>query len=116
MRAVIQRVSQASVTINGCMKSQIGWGFLILLGVCDEDTMEDVDWLVRKIANLRVFDDDNHVMNRSILDISGECLVVSQFTLFAAIFRVGSRQVRTSTLSHSTRPSALSFQQPSARK
>ena len=90
MRAVIQRVSQASVTINGCMKSQIGWGFLILLGVCDEDTMEDVDWLVRKIANLRVFDDDNHVMNRSILDISGNCLVVSQFTLFAS-YKKGNR-------------------------
>ena len=90
MRAVIQRVSQASVTIDGCMKSQIGWGFLILLGVCDEDTMEDVDWLVRKIANLRVFDDDNHVMNRSILDISGECLVVSQFTLFAS-YKKGNR-------------------------
>ena len=90
MRAVIQRVSQASVTINGCLKSQIGWGFLILLGVCDEDTMEDVDWLVRKIANLRVFDDDNHVMNRSILDISGECLVVTQFTLYAS-YKKGNR-------------------------
>ena len=90
MRAVIQRVSKASVTIDGCVKSQIGWGFLILLGVCDEDTMEDVDWLVRKIANLRVFDDDNHVMNRSILDISGECLVVSQFTLFAS-YKKGNR-------------------------
>ena len=90
MRAVIQRVSKASVTIDGCVKSQIGWGFLILLGVCDEDTMADVDWLVRKIANLRVFDDDNHVMNRSILDISGECLVVSQFTLFAS-YKKGNR-------------------------
>ena len=90
MRAVIQRVSKASVTIDGSVKSQIGWGFLILLGVCDEDTMEDVDWLVRKIANLRVFDDDNHVMNRSILDISGECLVVSQFTLFAS-YKKGNR-------------------------
>ena len=90
MRAVIQRVSQASVTIDGCVKSQIGWGFLVLLGVCDEDTMEDVDWLVRKIANLRVFDDDDHVMNRSIQDISGECLVVSQFTLFAS-YKKGNR-------------------------
>ena len=90
MRAVIQRVSQASVTIDGSVKSQIGWGFLILLGICDEDTMEDVDWLVRKVANLRVFDDDNHVMNRSILDISGECLVVSQFTLFAS-YKKGNR-------------------------
>ena len=90
MRAVIQRVSQASVTINGSVKSQIGWGFLILLGICDEDTMEDVDWLVRKVANLRVFDDDNHVMNRSILDVCGECLVVSQFTLFAS-YKKGNR-------------------------
>ena len=90
MRAVIQRVSKASVTIDGSVKGQIGWGFLILLGVCDEDTMEDVDWLVRKIDNLRVFEDDNHVMNRSILDISGECLVVSQFTLFAS-YKKGNR-------------------------
>ena len=90
MRAVIQRVSKASVTIDGVVKGHIGWGFLILLGVCDEDTMEDVDWLVRKIANLRVFDDDNHVMNRSIQDISGECLVVSQFTLFAS-YKKGNR-------------------------
>ena len=90
MRAVIQRVSKASVTIDGVVKGHIGWGFLILLGVCDEDTMEDVDWLVRKIANLRVFDDDNHVMNRSILDINGECLVVSQFTLFAS-YKKGNR-------------------------
>ena len=90
MRAVIQRVSQASVTIDGSVKSKIGWGFLILLGICDEDTMEDVDWLVRKVANLRVFDDDNHVMNRSILDVCGECLVVSQFTLFAS-YKKGNR-------------------------
>ena len=90
MRAVIQRVSKASVTIDGVVKGHIGWGFLILLGVCDEDTMEDVDWLVRKVANLRVFDDDDHVMNRSILDISGNCLVVSQFTLFAS-YKKGNR-------------------------
>ena len=90
MRAVIQRVSHASVTIGGVVKSKIGQGFLILLGVCNEDTMEDVDWLVRKVANLRVFDDDDHVMNRSILDISGNCLVVSQFTLFAS-YKKGNR-------------------------
>ena len=90
MRAVIQRVSKASVSIDGIVKGHIGWGFLILLGVCDEDTMEDVDWLVRKVANLRVFDDDDHVMNRSILDINGECLVVSQFTLFAS-YKKGNR-------------------------
>ena len=84
MRAVIQRVSHASVTIDGTVKSQIQQGFLILLGICDEDTMEDVDWLVKKIANLRVFGDENDVMNRSILDVNGEALVVSQFTLYAS--------------------------------
>lgn len=90
MRAVIQRVSHASVTIEGSVKSRIGQGFLILLGVCDEDTMEDVEWLVKKIANLRVFGDENDVMNRSILDVQGEALVVSQFTLFAS-YKKGNR-------------------------
>ena len=90
MRAVIQRVSHASVTIEGTVKGQIQQGFLILLGVCDEDTQEDVDWLVKKVAGLRVFDDDNHVMNRSILDIGGEALVVSQFTLYAS-YKKGNR-------------------------
>jgi len=90
MRAVIQRVAHASVTIEGCMKSQIGSGFLILLGICDEDEMEDVTWLVKKIANLRVFGDENDVMNRSILDVNGEALVVSQFTLYAS-YKKGNR-------------------------
>ena len=90
MRAVIQRVTHASVTINGQVKSAIQQGFLILLGVCDEDTMEDVEWLVRKTAALRVFDDENHVMNRSIIDIEGEALVVSQFTLYAS-YKKGNR-------------------------
>ena len=90
MRVVIQRVSRASVTIEGTTKSSIQNGFLILLGICDEDTMEDVDWLVRKIAGLRVFDDENHVMNRSILDIDGEILVISQFTLYAS-YKKGNR-------------------------
>ena len=90
MRAVIQRVTHASVTIEGCVKSQIGQGFLVLLGVCDEDTMEDVEWLVKKIANLRVFGDENDVMNRSMLDVNGEALVVSQFTLFAS-YKKGNR-------------------------
>jgi len=90
MRAVIQRVSKASVTIEGTVKSQIQQGFLILLGICDEDSMEDVDWLVRKIANLRVFDDEKGVMNRSILDMNGEALVVSQFTLYAS-YKKGNR-------------------------
>ena len=90
MRAVIQRVTHASVTIEGIVKSQIGPGFLILLGICDEDTIEDVDWLVKKIANLRVFDDEDGVMNRSVLDVNGEALVVSQFTLYAS-YKKGNR-------------------------
>ena len=90
MRVVIQRVSHASVTIEGKVKSQIQQGFLILLGICDEDSMEDVDWLVKKIANLRVFGDENDVMNRSILDVNGEALVVSQFTLYAS-YKKGNR-------------------------
>lgn len=90
MRTVIQRVSKASVTINGTLKSEIKQGLLILVGICDEDTMEDLEWLVKKIANLRVFDDENGVMNRSITDIGGEILVVSQFTLFAS-YKKGNR-------------------------
>ena len=90
MRAVIQRVSHASVTIEGVIKSKIGQGYLILLGVCDEDTMEDVDWLVKKVANLRVFGDENDVMNLSIQDVGGNALVVSQFTLFAS-YKKGNR-------------------------
>ncbi len=83
-------MSHASVTIDGTMKSQIGQGFLILLGVCDEDTTEDVEWLVKKVANLRVFDDEQGVMNKSILDIGGNALIVSQFTLFAS-YKKGNR-------------------------
>ena len=90
MRAVIQRVSHASVTIEGVIKSKIGQGFLILLGVCDEDTIEDVDWLVKKVSNLRVFGDENDVMNLSIQDVGGNALVVSQFTLFAS-YKKGNR-------------------------
>ncbi len=90
MRAVIQRVSKASVTIEGKIKSEIGNGFLILLGVCDEDSQDDVEWLVKKIANLRVFNDDNGVMNRSIIETGGNCLIVSQFTLFAS-YKKGNR-------------------------
>ena len=90
MRAVIQRVAHASVTIEGVVKSEIGQGFLILLGVCDEDSMEDVDWLVKKVANLRVFDDEQGVMNLSIQDIGGNALVVSQFTLYAS-YKKGNR-------------------------
>ena len=90
MRAVIQRVSHSSVTIEGIQKSAIKEGYLILLGVCDEDTIEDVDWLVRKIAGLRVFNDENGVMNLSITEIGGNALVISQFTLFAS-YKKGNR-------------------------
>ncbi len=90
MRTVIQRVQHASVTIDGTVKSSIGKGYLLLLGVEESDTSEDVDWLVRKVAALRVFDDENGVMNRSILDVQGEALVVSQFTLYAS-YKKGNR-------------------------
>ena len=90
MRAVIQRVREASVTIDGNVHGSIGCGYMILLGVCEEDTQDDVEWLVKKIVNLRVFDDENGVMNRSIMDVGGDCLVVSQFTLFAS-YKKGNR-------------------------
>ena len=90
MRIVIQRVKHASVTIYGNKKSEIEQGLLVLLGVCEEDTKEDAEWLARKVAALRVFDDSEGVMNRSVLDISGEIMVVSQFTLFAS-YKKGNR-------------------------
>ena len=90
MRAVIQRVSKASVTIDNQLKSSIGKGLLVLLGICEEDTEEDVNWLVHKLIGLRIFDDDNGVMNRSVSDVDGEVLVVSQFTLYAS-YKKGNR-------------------------
>lgn len=84
MRVVIQRVSHASVAIDGKEKSRIGKGFMILLGIGSDDTQEDIDWLVKKTVNLRVFDDENGTMNRSILDDGGDIIVVSQFTLMAS--------------------------------
>ena len=84
MRIVIQRVKEASVTISGNVHSSIGQGMLILVGVEDRDTAEDVDWLVKKAAQLRIIDDENGVMNRSVIDVAGEALVVSQFTLHAS--------------------------------
>lgn len=90
MRVVIQRVQHASVTIEGTLHSKIGKGYLILLGVCEEDTSEDVEWLVKKIVGLRVFEDENGVMNRSIMEEDGEALVVSQFTLYAS-YKKGNR-------------------------
>ncbi len=84
MRSVIQRVSEASVTIAGVKKAAIGWGLLILVGIEDADTIEDIDWLCRKISQLRIFHDDQGIMNKSVMDIGGELLVVSQFTLHAS--------------------------------
>ena len=90
MRIVIQRVSKASVTINQQVKSSIGPGYLILLGIGKEDTEEDANWLVNKVISLRIFDDEMGIMNRSILDMNGEILVVSQFTLMAS-YKKGNR-------------------------
>lgn len=84
MRVVIQRVSSASVTIDGEVKSSIGAGLLILLGVGDEDDEADIDYLVKKTAALRIFNDEEGVMNRSVVDTGGDVIVVSQFTLMAA--------------------------------
>ena len=85
MRVVIQRVSQASVTIDGKIKSSIGHGMLLLLGVEDTDNQEDIDWIVKKVCQLRIFNDNSGVMNLSIEDTGGEVLVVSQFTLMASL-------------------------------
>ena len=90
MRVVIQRVSHASVTIDGNVKSKIGNGFLLLLGIEERDGEEDIDWLVKKVINLRVFDDENGIMNKSIMENGGEFLVISQFTLFAS-YKKGNR-------------------------
>ncbi len=84
MKVVIQRVSKASVTIDYEKVASIDSGLLILLGIVNEDTHEDIQWLSRKIANLRIFEDDNGVMNRSLLDTNGDAIVVSQFTLHAS--------------------------------
>ena len=84
MRVVIQRVSEASVTIDGAVRSAIGQGLLVLLGIGPDDGAEDIDWLVRKVAGLRIFDDEAGVMNRSVVEVGGEALVVSQFTLMAS--------------------------------
>jgi D-tyrosyl-tRNA(Tyr) deacylase len=84
MRAIIQRVTRASVTIEGKVKSAIGQGLLVFAGIEDADTPEDIAWLSSKITNLRIFDDENKVPNISIKDIDGDILLVSQFTLHAA--------------------------------
>ena len=90
MRAVIQRVSTASVTIQSDLTSAIGHGFLILLGIETEDTREDAEWLCGKIAQLRIFSDDNGLMNKDIKEVNGDIMVVSQFTLHAS-YKKGNR-------------------------
>jgi D-tyrosyl-tRNA(Tyr) deacylase len=85
MVAVIQRVSESSVSIDGMLKSRIGKGLMVLLGIEDADNEEDIDWLSKKIVNLRIFDDAQGVMNESVLQRQGEILVVSQFTLHASV-------------------------------
>lgn len=90
MRAVIQRVAHASVTINSTVKSAIKKGYLVLVGCENTDNEEDIQWLAKKICGLRVFDDENGVMNKSIMDVDGDILVVSQFTLWAS-YKKGNR-------------------------
>ncbi len=84
MRAVIQRVSSASCNIEGKISGQIGKGFMILLGIEDNDTDEDLNWLAQKISNMRIFSDENGLMNKALNDVQGNILLISQFTLFAS--------------------------------
>lgn len=84
MRVLIQRVKNASVTIDGEVISLINNGLLVFIGICDEDGREDIEWLAKKIANIRLFDDENGVMNLSVTDVGGDVLAVSQFTLMAS--------------------------------
>lgn len=101
MRIVIQRVAHASVNIHGAVKSAIGQGYMILVGIEEADTMEDVEWLTKKVINLRVFEDENHVMNRSILEVNGEILLISQFTLHAS-YKKGNRPSYIRAAKHET--------------
>lgn len=90
MRAVLQRVHEASVSVGGVLNGEIGRGFLLFLGVGHDDSEEDMDWLIRKIPQIRVWEDDDGKLNRSLQDIDGEVLVISQFTLFGNL-RKGTR-------------------------
>ena len=84
MRAVIQRVNSATCSIEGKISGQIGKGFMILLGIEDNDTDEDLNWLAQKISNMRIFSDENGLMNKALADVQGNILLISQFTLFAS--------------------------------
>ena len=106
MRVVIQRTAHASVTINGHCKAAIGQGMMILVGIEEADGQEDIDWLCKKIVNLRIFDDENGVMNRSILDAGGDILVISQFTLHASTtYAPPSRRFQSPSTNGSARTS-----------
>ena len=84
MKVVIQRVSKCSIISDGVKTAEIGWGLLVLIGIIDEDTKDDIDWLANKIVNLRIFPDQEGVMNKSVLEYGGDIVVVSQFTLHAS--------------------------------
>ena len=99
MRVVLQRVRKAQVIIEEGESNEIGQGILVLLGIEMADEMSDVDWLVNKVLNLRIFDDDNGVMNKSLLDVNGELMIVSQFTLMAAT-KKGNRPSYIKAASH----------------
>lgn len=101
MRVVIQRTQYASVKIDGIVKGKIDKGFMILLGIEESDTREDAEWLCKKIVGLRVFDDENGVMNKSILDVCGDILLVSQFTLMAS-YKKGNRPSYIRAAGHAT--------------
>jgi len=101
MRIVIQRVSEASVEIDGKIKSSIGIGLMVLAGIEEADTKEDCDWLAGKLTGLRIFDDENGVMNRSVCEVDGEVLIVSQFTLHA-LTKKGNRPSYIKAAKHAT--------------
>ena len=99
MRVVIQRVKNSSVEIDNKLKSEIGRGLLVLVGICENDNKIDVEWLVNKILNLRIFNDKEGIMNNSVIDIKGEVLIVSQFTLMA-LTKKGNRPSYIKSASH----------------
>jgi D-tyrosyl-tRNA(Tyr) deacylase len=101
MRVVVQRVTQASVSVDEAVVGSINKGLLVLLGVTHDDTMEDVDWLVSKVVHMRIFDDSKGVMNDSLIDVNGELLVVSQFTLYA-LTKKGNRPSYIQAAKHQT--------------
>lgn len=99
MRAVLQRVTKATVTANKTHVQRMGQGLVVLLGITHDDSSDDIDWLLKKITNMRIFNDENGVMNKSVLDIDGQLLVVSQFTLFAQT-KKGNRPSYTNAAGH----------------